>query len=155
MQFLQTDHLTEKQLSNIFELWNSEYPAILNYEKQEQFFHYLNGLEKCNHFLLMNDNDTVVGWAFTFIREGERNFGIMISSEFHGQGYGTVLLDYLKKSYEVLNGWVIDKGTFYKKNGAPYSLPAQFYIKNGFEVNEKEFFETDLFSSVRIKWRKR
>jgi hypothetical protein len=66
--------ITEKILSteqkvNICQLWNNEYPEKLSYEKISDFENYLDNLTETKHYLLVNENQNINGWAFTFLRE--------------------------------------------------------------------------------------
>lgn len=56
----------------ILQLWNQEYPKEMMLQSMANFDAYLEKLDKGKHWLLLNENNTVMGWAFSFDREGER-----------------------------------------------------------------------------------
>ena len=67
-------------------------------------------------------------------------------------GLGRKMLDKIKQSEYVLNGWVIDHYNDKKKNGQTYTSPSSFYEKCDFEILKKERLELDKISAVKIKW---
>lgn len=68
----------------------------------------MDNLTQKAHYLLLNDENNIEGWAVTFIRENEKWFAIIISGKLHGKGIGTMMLNKLKDDEDTLNGWVID-----------------------------------------------
>jgi hypothetical protein len=145
--------LDEKKILN--KLWNNEYPEKIGYRELSEFEGYLDGLSNTVHYLVVNDQNQILGWAFTFLREAEDWFGIIINSEIQAKGFGILLLDELKKSKLVLNGWVIDHQNDLKQNNEPYLSPLGFYTKNGFLVHENCRIENDKISAVKIRWKAR
>jgi hypothetical protein len=145
--------LDEKKILN--KLWNNEYPEKIGYRELSEFEGYLDGLSNTVHYLVVNDQNQILGWAFTFLREAEDWFGIIINSEIQAKGFGILLLDELKKSKLVLNGWVIDHQNDLKQNKEPYLSPLGFYTKNGFLVHENCRIENDKISAVKIRWKAR
>jgi hypothetical protein len=143
--------LDEKKILN--KLWNNEYPEKIGYRELSEFEGYLDGLSNTVHYLVVNDQNQILGWAFTFLREAEDWFGIIINSEIQAKGFGILLLDELKKSKLVLNGWVIDHQNDLKQNNEPYLSPLGFYTKNGFLVHENCRIENDKISAVKIRWK--
>lgn len=127
--------LTSKQKQSLFELWNSEYPEKICYSEMSDFENYLRGLSNQKHYLLSNDINQVLGWAFTFVREEDNWFAIILNSKIHRKGFGRFLLEELKKNNSVLNGWAIDHQNDLKQNKEPYLSPIEFYTKNGFIIN--------------------
>ena len=103
------------------------------------------------HYLLV-DNEQLHGWAFTFDREGEDWFGIIISSKTQRKRFGSVLLNELKKKNYILNGWVIDHQNDIKRNKEPYLSPLSFYTKSGFIVDQNIRMENNKISAVKIRW---
>ena len=154
MSIIETDALTEEQKVQIMNLWNKEYPAQLQYSSIEGFDSYLNNLLQPNHFLAIDDNDTLMGWAFSFTRENERWFAIIIDGSMQRQGLGTSLLNRLKENETVLNGWVTDHDRYMKKNGEQYHSPLQFYSRNNFIFCHDVRLETEKLSAVKIAWAK-
>jgi hypothetical protein len=152
MKIIQTGSLTLDQKQSLFELWNSEYPEKIGYNELSEFENYLEGLSNKEHYLVIDDQNQILGWAFTFFREQEDWFGIIIDSKIQGKGFGMLLLDELKKNKLVLNGWVIDHQNDLKQNKEPYLSPLFFYTKNGFLVEKDIRIENEKISAVKIRW---
>jgi hypothetical protein len=152
MKIIQTGSLTLDQKQSLFELWNSEYPEKIGYNELSEFENYLEGLSNKEHYLVIDDQNQILGWAFTFFREQEDWFGIIIDSKIQGKGFGMLLLDELKKNKLVLNGWVIDHQNVLKQNKEPYLSPLFFYTKNGFLVEKDIRMENEKISAVKIRW---
>jgi len=142
---------TPAQKQSIYHLWNNEYPAQLAYADITGIDQYLLNLNNQRHYFVA-DNDNVVGWAFTFEREAEKWFAIIVDSTTQRKGVGTMLMDALKEQEPILNGWVTDHDRYKLLNGAPYPSPLSFYLKNGFEVCGDVRLETDKLSAIKIRW---
>jgi GNAT superfamily N-acetyltransferase len=136
----------------LLELWNNEYPQKLNYTSLATFDEYLTKLNKLRHFLVVDNQNKAKGWAFSFERDNERWFAIIVSEKYQNKGIGLQLLNHLKNAETELNGWVIDHNNDVKKNGKIYNSPLAFYKKSNFEVLEQERFESEKISAVKIKW---
>jgi len=149
---LETSALTQSQTMAALSLWNQEYPESLHYELTD-FEKYLNALTDTKHYLLLIDQD-IKGWAFTFTRDGQKWFAIILGHSIQMQGYGTQLLYKLKEKEPVLNGWVIDHDNAIKSNKEKYKSPLNFYIKNKFEATTLRL-ETEKLSAVKISWSKK
>jgi GNAT superfamily N-acetyltransferase len=143
------DLLTRQHL---FNLWNQEYPEKLTYGTIKEFEDYLEKLISVQHLLLTGAANKIVGWAFSFEREKERWFVIILSEEIQGKGLGKRLLENLKKKETYLNGWVIDHDRDKKLNGQAYRSPVEFYIKCGFEIIKEQRLELEKISAVKIQW---
>ena len=154
MKIVRQTELNDKQKEKILELWNNEYPKKLAYNSVADFEKYLNKLTDQNHYLLVDENEKINGWATTFIRENEKWFAIIISEKLHGKCFGTKMLNELKCNENVLNGWVIDHNSDIKINGNVYLSPLKFYLKNGFEILNETRLELEIMSAVKIKWKK-
>jgi hypothetical protein len=152
MKIIQTTSLALDQKQSVFELWNSEYPEKIGYNELSEFENYLDGLSNIEHYLIVDDQNSILGWAFAFFREEEDWFGIIIDSEIQGKGFGIFLLNELKKNKLVLNGWVIDHQNDLKQNNEPYLSPLFFYTKNGFLVEKDIRIENEKISAVKIRW---
>lgn len=152
MNILETLALTPSQLIAVLALWNQEYPENLNYSMAD-FEKYLHALTNIKHYLLSAYDGIVAGWAFTFNRDEQKWFAIILDQSKQMQGYGTHILNKLKETEPELNGWVIDHNNYLKANGEPYKSPLGFYIKNKFEVTSTRL-ETEKLSAVKIIWRK-
>lgn len=154
MKITNTHQLNQEQKEQILQLWNNEYPEKLAYKSIDGFENYLEKLNEVNHFLLMNDDEKIQGWAITFEREGDTWFAIILSENLHGKGWGTKVLNELKQNKKALNGWVIDHSDDKKRNGSFYKSPLEFYLKNGFEVLSDTRLELKIMSAVKIRWKK-
>ncbi len=154
MEVFETAYLNSQQKEMIYRLWNQEYPKKLNYKNLTDLDNYLNSLNETNHFLL-DDFGEIKGWAFTFQRDNEKWFAIIVHGKIHGQGKGTLLLNKLKEKEEKLNGWVIDHDNEIKQNGEPYKSPLNFYKKKGFTIFPEIRLETETLSAIRIKWKQK
>src|SRR5688572_30608089 len=95
-QFIETSALDTRQKQALIQLWNSEYPQILAYQDIADFENYLQGLLDFRHILLVDRNDNILGWTFSFFRNQERWFAILLSETIQGKGLGKIMLDKLK-----------------------------------------------------------
>ena len=154
MKIITKPHLDNGEKLRVFELWNNEYPEQLVYNTMDEFEEYLGMLIDLNHALLVDSQGKIVGWYFDFIRDEQRNFAIILDSEYHGKGFGTMLIDYAKGNHEELNGLVIDHDDYKKISGDNYISPLEFYLKNGFEVLEKERLKSNKITAIIIKWKR-
>ena len=154
MRIIETQVLSLEQKDSLMQLWNNEYPAKLNLKTIEDFELYLNGLSKTKHYLLLDDSDEIQGWTFTFLREDENWFAIILNSEIHGKGIGSLLMNEIKKNNTSLNGWVIDQENEIKHNATFYKSPLQFYIKNDFIICSEIRIENEKLSAVKINWKR-
>jgi GNAT superfamily N-acetyltransferase len=153
MRIIQTENLYEEQKEVLRELWNEEYPARLHLKTLEDFESYLNGISNTKHYLLFDDSDKIIGWTFTFLRDGEDWFAIILNSKIQGKGNGSLLINEIKKEKTSLNGWVIDQENEVKQNNELYKSPMPFYIKNGFTILKETRIENEKMSAVKINWR--
>jgi GNAT superfamily N-acetyltransferase len=153
MRIIQTENLSEEQKEVLRELWNEEYPARLHLKTIEDFESYLNGISNTKHYLLFDDFDKIIGWTFTFLRDGEDWFAIILNSKIQGKGNGSLLINEIKKEKTSLNGWVIDQENEVKQNNELYKSPMPFYIKNGFTILTETRIENEKMSAVKINWR--
>lgn len=153
MKIIKKEVLSLQDKETVLRIWNNEYPEKLNYQTVDDFDSYLNALAEKNHYLLIDDEGRIKGWAFTFLREEEDWFAIILDNDFQGAGNGSFLINELKKNKSSLNGWVIDHETDVKKNKEQYKSPMSFYIKNGFEVIKEKRFESEKMSAVKINWK--
>ena len=92
MKIVQKEILSLEEKETLHELWNNEYPAKLNLKTIDDFELYLNGLSETKHYLLFDDSDKINGWAFTFLRENENWFAIILNREIQGRGNGSLLM---------------------------------------------------------------
>ena len=154
LKIITTTSLTEEQKTQVLDLWNREYPEKLCYNSLADFNEYLERLTEHKNFLLINNENKILGWAFTFKRENEKWFAIILAEEIQGQGFGRKMLDHLKEHESVLNGWVVDHHYDLKRNGQFYKSPLIFYKKCHFKILTDQRIELPKISAVKIKWAK-
>ena len=152
MQLTETQSLSHSQKEAIFKLWNECYPSALAYTSLEQLDEYFGGLSELHHCFLTDDGNSIVGWAFTFTREYEKWFAIIVDDAHQSKGCGTLLLNHLKEIEPALNGWIIDSNNYKKEDGSLYASPAAFYEKNGFVVLPDVRLHHSKFSAIKIQW---
>ena len=154
MKIIETQHLTMRQKEMLCFLWNREYPRQLAVTK-EGLEEYLSQSSNQKHFVLLDDAAEMVGWAYSFDRDGDRWFSIIINSLYQGIGLGRKLMDHLKSGENRLCGWVIDHDRDILQNGYAYHSPLSFYLKNGFMLCPEERFENEKISAVKVEWTKK
>lgn len=153
MKIISKEILSEEEKKVLRELWNEEYPARLNCKTMQDFELYLNGLLNTKHYLLLDDENKINGWAYTFLRENEDWFGLILNHKFQGKGNGSLLINLIKSKNDSLNGWVSDGENDVKQNGLFYKSPMQFYFKNGFTIIPEIRIENEKLSAVKINWK--
>jgi len=153
MKITKATMLRSAQKDMICQLWNTEYPQNLAITATA-FDAFLESSASQTHFLILENELDLVGWAYTFDREGDRWFSIIISHQHQGKGLGHVLLNLIKEKENRLNGWVIDHPNDRKQNGQPYLSPLTFYINNGFTALPHARLENEKISAVKIEWKK-
>lgn len=154
MKIQQVENLNESQLATIRQIWNDSYPINLELKSVNDLKSYLNSLNKPKHFLAIDSNKNILGWAAYFKRDNAIWFIIIVSQEAQEKGLGTMLLNELKKGNSELNGWVIDHPKFKKSNGQYYKSPLKFYQKKDFQVLPNEKFSDEKISVIKIHWNK-
>ncbi len=153
MKIIGTIILDAEQRADIYRLWNNEYPVQLQYDSIAGLDNYLDALIAPMHYLALDDSGHLLGWAFTFEREGVTWFGIIIERSCQKAGIGTLLLSQLKSYATQLYGWVADHDRYTKSDGSVYHSPVMFYLKNGFELVDGIRLETEKLSLANICWR--
>jgi hypothetical protein len=153
MRIVQKDILSIEEKEVLRELWNNEYPARLHLKTLEDFDLYLDRLSNTKHYLLFDDSDKINGWAFTFLRENENWFAIILDSKIQGKGNGSLLISELKKNNTILNGWVTDHENEVKQNNEVYKSPMLFYMKHDFTILTETRIENEKMSAVKINWK--
>ena len=152
MKIIKTTSLTKDQKNTLRNLWNNEYPMALNFIAFSDFEKYLKPLNNQVHFFLLNDKNQIQGWSFTFSRDKEKWFLIILDSKIQRNGFGNLLINKLKSLEPKLNGWVIESNNEVKKNGELYLSPLEFYLKNEFTVNSNELLDNSKISAIKIEW---
>jgi L-amino acid N-acyltransferase YncA len=141
--------LTVDQKSSVLKIWNEEYPKQMN-KSFEELNVYLSGLENVVHFLILNNDEEVLGWAFKFSRDLQRWFVIILCSTIHEKGWGSKMLQKIIENEVEMNGWVVDKDLYTKSDSTIYRSPLAFYHKNGFISIPESRLETQDLSAVKI-----
>lgn len=154
IQIYKSKSLNEREKQAALKLWNSEYPSELAHASYFLFENYLNKLGDVVHYLVLDNNENNIAWAFVFDRDEERWFGIILDSTIHGQGIGKKLMQLLQQDELELNGWVIDHNKSLKSNGSLYISPLPFYQKLQFQVLPDIRLELPQISAVKIHWKK-
>lgn len=133
MEIIKTDILTPNQKAQILDLWNKEYPKDLSLAGVPALDEYLEKLSD-KHYLLVNEQDRILGWLIYFNRDGERCFAMILDPKVQGRGLGSALLNKAKEYNSELRGWVIETNEHVKIDGNHYKSPIGFYEKAGFEI---------------------
>jgi len=152
-ELVRQEFLLPDQKETLRKLWNANYPASLELKTPEAFDSYTDSLSNAQHWLLVHP-ETIPIWAFSFVRDEETWFGIIVDTSVQRSGFGAATLAILKIHHPELNGWVIDHASALKLNGESYRSPVEFYLKNGFTLLPSERLETAAISAVKIRWRK-
>ncbi len=143
--------LTPIQKEAILQLWNREYPSLIQLSGLESLEEYFSRLLSRYHLLLVDDRGHIKGWLFLFERDGETWFAMILDREVQGKGYGSRLLAEAGNLTGILNGWAIDAEGYQKADGSPYPSPLDFYRKRNFEVLQ-ERIELP-FAAVKVRWK--
>ena len=85
LKITKTIDLDEKTKNQLLNLWNTEYPEKLSYKDLAEFDDYLQKLTNLTHLLLTSEENIIYGWAFSFDRENEKWFAIILSEKVQGQ----------------------------------------------------------------------
>ncbi|KAF2080611.1 hypothetical protein [Flavobacterium sharifuzzamanii] len=153
MKVVHQNSFLEKEKETLWQLRNNEYPIQLGHETFQEFEIYVNAILEMDNYLLIDSKNEIQGWAYTFFRDEEIWFAIMLNYQFQGKGYGRILLEEIKKKNQNLNGWVIDHGNDFKRNKENYKSPLEFYVLNGFSVLNDIRLENEIISAVKINWK--
>ena len=154
MKIERTQNLTNDQKKIIIRLWNAEYPAQLAYNSVKDFNDFLSKLGEPIHFLLFDEVENLKGWLASFTRNGEIWFSMIVDTSIQKKGFGTRLLNEVKKFEDEINGWAVADDKYLKNNGEKYLSPIEFYRKNNFEILTGEKLENEKISAIKIKWKK-
>jgi hypothetical protein len=143
--------LTVDQKLSVLKIWNKEYPKQMN-KSIEELDVYLSGLENVVHFLILNNDEEALGWAFKFTRDLQRWFVFILCNTIHEKGWGSKMLQKIIDNEVEINGWVVDKDLYRKSDSTIYRSPLTFYHKNGFISVPESRLETQDLSAVKIKY---
>jgi hypothetical protein len=82
MEIIKSAFASSKQNEILYKLCNTEYPKKLNYTTITDFSNYLNNLKNLTHYLPINNTKEIARWAFTFSRQLEIWFGVILNFNF-------------------------------------------------------------------------
>ncbi len=152
---LTTNTLTAIELQQVYEMWNMECPIQLKYNSIHEFTTKMQTMQSVQFYLLKNNSNSIIGWAYTFDRDANRWFSIMLNSNLQGKGLGKYIINEMQATETALNGWVIDHNNDVKNNGDTYTSPLNFYLKCGFSILYNYRLEIgNKISAVKITWKK-
>lgn len=154
MKHIESKELSNKQIEDVFHLWNREYPKLLVHKDIPSFNLFLNQLSGVHHQVIENEKQEIIAWYFEFIREDELWFGLLIDIGYQRSGIGSELIGNAKLKNSVLNGWVIEASTYEKEDGSIYESPIDFYVKNEFKPIGRDVFEENNIDVIKIRWSK-
>ncbi|MFD2942257.1 hypothetical protein [Flavobacterium notoginsengisoli] len=153
MKVVHQNSFSENEKETLWQLRNNEYPIQFGHETFQEFDAYINSISEMDNYLLIDSKNEIQGWAYTFFRDSEIWFAIMLNYQIQGKGYGKILLEEIKKINQNLNGWVIDHEKDIKRNNEKYKSPLEFYLLNGFAVLNDIRLENEKISAVKINWK--
>jgi hypothetical protein len=148
MNIQRTEFLSAKQFSEINALWNKEYPLQL----KDRFALLLEGNTKTIHFYLLDELEQIIAWSVLFEKEQDLRFSILVSRKHQKQGLGSILLIEMKKEDLAFSGWVIDHDLDLLSDGSNYPSPLNFYLKNGFTVDESHRLNNEMIKAVLVRY---
>ena len=139
--------LSAKHDAEINALWNTEYPQKLT----DRFALLLVDTKLVIHFYVLNQQDEIIAWSVLFEKENDLRFSIIVSSNYKQKGLGSALLTEMKKEGLAFSGWVIDHNTDLKSDGTCYLSPVNFYLKNGFSLDESCRLNNEMIKAVLVR----
>lgn len=118
----------------------------------DDFENYLSKCKNATH-LLVKEHSRVIAWLCAFDRNGERWFALIVDLAHQRKGIGKHLLLHMQEFENHANGWIVIHDNYVRADGMPYLSPKSFYQIQGFKVTDEKL-ETDILSTVKIKWSK-
>lgn len=149
--FASASKLSTTEKEAILQMWNTEYPKRMHHADLQALDRYLEKLENTVHYLATDEGDGILGWLAVFTRDSERWLVIIIDERAQGKGICAALLEQVKATERILNGWVVDHDDYLKPDGSPYRSPLAFYQKHGF-IQQGERLEGEDISAVKVRW---
>ena len=143
-------------ISQITDLWNTNFPKGLAFQGQESLTSFLNKVSPLHHFIYSDphNSEKVGAWLCVFERDQDVWFSIIVDASLQGKGVGRQLIESAKEVCEILNGWVVDRSEYVTAAGKPYQSPLKFYEKLGFQFLPEEKFPSDSLSCIKIRWKR-
>lgn len=140
--------LSAKHDAEIDALWNTEYPLKL----KDRFALLLEDATLTIHFYVLNQEDEIIAWSVLFEKENDLRFSIIVASNYQKEGLGSALLAEMKKEGVPFSGWVIDHDSDLRSDGSNYTSPLNFYLKNGFSIDESCRLKTEMIQAVLVRY---
>ena len=149
MKIVQKSILSETEKKKIWQLRNNEYPLQLGSKTFQDFEMYLDNLKNLKHFFLLDQENEINAWAYTFLCNEKTWIQIIRNSQIIKRGYLNYFLSEITKYFQSLNTrvFVNDKNLKTLK-GDPYKSQLIFYLKNGFIIFSVSKIDED--QGVRI-----
>jgi hypothetical protein len=141
--------LSANQLNEIDALWNAEYPLKL----KDRFNLLLAETTKSIHYYCTNESGEIIAWSVLFEKENDLRFSIIVASNYQKEGLGSALLSEMKKEGVPFSGWVIDHDTDVKSDGSYYLSPLNFYLKNGFRMDDSRRLNNEMIKAVLVRYK--
>ena len=116
-RIVQTSELNSSAKEQLLQLWNNAYPEGISHKNLDAFENYLSALINTKHYLLLGNSDAILGWAFTFVRDNEKWFAIILEESIMGQGIGRLMIEMLKQSE--IEAFSQEAGANVAMHGAP------------------------------------
>lgn len=148
---IHSKELSLQQKERLLQLWNNVYPHKLTYPNLTAFEEYLCKLLEPDFYILENHHE-LQAIGFTFLRDQEKWFALLVKETLQGKGVGCYILNKMKSACNNLSGWVLDKDDI-KLTGEIYKSPLGFYLKNDF-VLQNTRLENEKISATKIFWSK-
>ncbi|MEM6734368.1 MAG: GNAT family N-acetyltransferase [Myxococcota bacterium] len=134
-------------------MWNAEFPVGIGHADDASLERYFESLENRLHYVVRARDTQLAGWLATFDRSEERWFAMIVAREHQRAGLGSQLLRAAQQeNVESLSGWAVDSDRFRREDGSVYPSPLRFYASHGFIACPEERFESEVLSTVRIRW---
>lgn len=151
---ISTSVLNPKQQVEFLNCWNEVYPFNLKFDDLKKMQSYFDGLQQLQFFLLVDGSIPATAFSFRFMRDEELWLAMLMPPSMQGKGYGSILLEELTENVDTISAWVVDHDLDVKADGTPYRSPLQFYLKNGFKVQEGVRLEIGAISAAKLIWKK-
>lgn len=151
---ISTSNLNSKQQEEFLKCWNEVYPLNLKFDDSGKMQSYFDGLQQLQFFLLVDGSIPATAFSFRFMRDGELWLAMLMPPSMQGKGYGSILLEELTENVDTISAWVVDHDLDVKSDGTPYRSPLQFYLKNGFAVQDGMRLELDTISAAKLVWKR-
>jgi GNAT superfamily N-acetyltransferase len=151
---ISTSVLNVKQQAEFLNCWNEVYPLNLKFDDLGKMQSYFDGLQQLQFFLLVDESISATAFSFRFMRDEELWLAMFMPPSMQGKGYGSILLEELTENVDTISAWVVDHDLDVKADGSPYRSPLQFYLKNGFKVQEGVRLEIGAISAAKLIWKK-